>query len=178
MTLRTATVAVALTVTAGGCGSSSPTSPSAPSATSLPPAASSNEAASPQAQPAAVQVSLLSVVPGTPSGDGDWCIGADPVVLTAHVVDTAQSEVTAGRLEWHTCGGPQGGLPKEDCDAPGPGRWVPSQWSDLSIDATPSTYSNPGVPVLGYRLLYRPAQGSGLRRATSESFNLDLTCPL
>jgi hypothetical protein len=34
------------------------------------------------------------------------------------------------------------------------------------------------VPVLGFRLLYRPAPGSGLKRATSESFNLDMTCSL
>jgi hypothetical protein len=32
------------------------------------------------------------------------------------------------------------------------------------------------VPVLGFRLLYRPAQGSGSKRTTSESFNLDMTC--
>jgi hypothetical protein len=52
-----------------------------------------------EAQPAPVEVSLVSVDPGTPSGDGDWCIGTERVTLTAHVVDLAsQSEVRWARF--------------------------------------------------------------------------------
>jgi hypothetical protein len=131
-----------------------------------------------EAQPAAVEVSLVSVSPGTPSGDGDWCIGAERVMLTAHVVDLAsQSEVTEGTIVWQVCQSPLlGGLPKEDCDGHGPARWAGAVISDLSFDSTPSIGTSPLVPVLGFRLQYRPAPGSGFKRATSESFNLDKTC--
>ena len=123
----------------------------------------------------------MSVVPGTPSGDGDWCIGADEVTLTAHVLDPSQNEVTEGTILWQVCEGPRGGLPKEACDGHGPDGHAPGRWSgviisDLSSDSTPSIGTNPTVPVLGFRLLYRPAQGSGFKRTTSESFNLDMTC--
>ena len=176
MNIRTATVAAAVIFTACGCGSSSPTSPSTPAATSLTPPGSSATAVSTQAQPAAVAVSVVSVSPGSPSGDGDWCIGADPVTLTAHVMDTSQHEVTEGTILWQVCGDSRGGLPKEACDGHGPARWSGVIVSDLSSDSTPSIGSNPPVPVLGFRLLYRPAQGSGFKRATSEPFNLDMTC--
>jgi hypothetical protein len=130
-----------------------------------------------QAQPAAVEVSLVSVSPGTHSGDGDWCIGAERVTLTAHVVDTSQNEVTEGTIVWQVCEGPHfEGFPKEACDGHGPARWSGVILSDLSFDSTPSISTDPLVPVLGFRLLYRPAPGSGFRRATSESFNLDKTC--
>ena len=115
MTIRTATLSVALIFTVCGCGSSSPTSPSTPTATSPTPPGSSATTVRAQAQAAAVEVSLVSVVPGTPSGDGDWCIGAERVTITAHVVDTSQNEVTEGTLVWQTCHGftrglAQGGL--------------------------------------------------------------------
>jgi len=130
------------------------------------------------AQPAAVEVIIDSVTPGTPSGDGDWCIGAERVTTTAHVVDTAQNEVTEGTLVWQTCHGPRGGLPKEACDGPGSGRWVSDMRSDLSLGSTPSIEPKPQVPVLGFRLQFEPVQGSGFKRTTSEPFNLDTTCSL
>jgi hypothetical protein len=125
-----------------------------------------------------VEVSLASVVPGTPSGDGDWCIGAERVTLTAQVVDMSQNEVTEGTLEWQTCHGSRGGLPKEACDGHGPGRWNTEQWIHLAIDSTPSIQPRPRVPVLGFRLLYQPAKGTGFKGTTSEPFNLDTTCSL
>ena len=178
MTIRTATVSVALIFAVCGCGSSSPTSPSTPTATSPTPPGSSTTTVSTQAQPAAVDVSLVSVVPGTPSGDGDWCIGAERVTLTAHVVDASQNEVTEGTIVWQTCSGSHGGLPKEACDGHGPGRWIVDVSTNLSFDSTPSISTSPTGPVLGFRLLYSPAQGSRLKRATIESFNLDRTCSL
>ena len=178
MTNRIATVSVALTFAVCGCGSSSPTSPSRPTATSPTPAGSSATTVRPPAQAAAVEVSLVSVVPGTPSGDGDWCIGAERVTTTAHVVDTSQNEVTQGTLVWQVCHGPRGGLPKEACDGPGSGRWVGEQMGDLSFDSTPSIEPRPLVPVLGFRLQYQPVRGSGFKRTTSEPFNLDTTCSL
>jgi hypothetical protein len=178
MNIRIAAVAVASIFTAYACGSSSPTSPIMPAATSATDPGSSATTVSTQAQPAAAEVSLVSVSPGTPSGDGDWCIGAERVTLTAHVVNASQIEVTDGTIVWQVCSGPQGGLPKETCDGHGPGRWSGAVLSDLSFDSTPSIGTNPTVPVLGFRLLYRPAPGSGLKRATSESFNLDMTCSL
>jgi hypothetical protein len=178
MTIRTATVSVALIFIVYGCGSSSPTTPSTPTATSPTPPGSSATAVSAQAGPAAVEVSLVSVVPGTPSGVGDWCIGDERVKLTAHVVDTSQNEMTEGTLEWQLCKGPHGGLPKEACDGQGGARWSGVIVSDLSFDSTPSIGTSPIPPVLGFRLLYSPAQGSGFKRATSEPFNLDTTCSL
>ena len=131
------------------------------------------------AQPAAVDVSLVGVSPGTPSGDGDWCVGAAEVTLTAHAVDLAsQSELTEGTIEWQTCGDHQGGLAKEDCDGPGPGRWSVAINSFLSDDPLASLSTPFDLPVLGFRMRYRPAPGSGFQRATSESFNLDRTCSL
>ena len=178
MNIRTATVAAAVIFTACGCGVSSPTSPSpsTPAATSSTPPSSSATTVSTQAQPATVEVSLVSVVPGTPSGDGDWCIGAERVTTTAHVLDTSQNEVTQGRLVWQTCHGSRGGLPKEACDGPGSGRWVGDMRSDLSLGSTPSIEPKPQVPVLGFRLQFEPVQGSGFKRTTSEPFNLDTTC--
>lgn len=188
MNIRIAAVAVASIFTAYGCGASSPTSPNTPTATSpnTPTATLSTRSGSAattvstRAQPAAVEVSLVSVFPGTSSGDGDWCVGAaERVTLTAHVVNTSQTEVTEGTVEFQTCDGPHGGLPKEACDGRGPGRWSTVTSIDLSLaDPTPSIGTSFSLPVLGFRLLYRPAQGSGLRRTTSESFNLDRTCPL
>src|SRR6187455_2770182 len=168
MTIRIATVSVALIFAVCGCGSSSPTSPSSATATSPTPSDSSATAVKPPAQAAAVEVSLVSVVPGTPSGDGDWCIGAERVTTTAHVVDASQNEVTQGTLVWQTCHGSRGGLPKEACDGPGSGRWAAEQLSDLSFDSTPSLEPKPRVPVLGFRLQYQPVQGSGFKRTTSE----------
>ena len=178
MTIRTATVSVALMFAVCGCGSSSPTSPSTPTATSPSPSGSSATTVRPPAQAAAVAVSLVSVVPGTPSGDGDWCIGAERVTTTAHVVDTSQNEVTQGMLVWQTCHGPRGGLPKEACDGRGSGRWADQILSDLSLDSTPSIEPKPLVPVLGFRLQFQPVQGSGFKRTNSEPFNLDTTCSL
>ena len=178
MTNRIATVSVALIFAVCGCGSSSPTSPSRATATSPTPPGSSATAVKPPAQAAAVEVSLVSVVPGTPSGDGDWCIGAERVTTTAHVVDTSQHEVTQGMLVWQTCHGPRGGLPKEACDGRGSGRWVGDMRSDLSLGSTPSIEPKPQVPVLGFRLQFEPVQGSGFKRTTSEPFNLDTTCSL
>jgi hypothetical protein len=178
MNIRIAAVAVASIFTAYACGSSSPTSPIAPAAISPTHPGSSATMVSTQAQPAPAEVSLVSVFPGTPSGDGDWCIGAERVTLTAHVLNTSQVDVTEGTIVWQECDGPQGGLPKEACDGRGPGRWSGVALSDLSIDSTPSIGASPTVAVLGFRLLFRPAQGSGLKRATSESFNLDMTCSM
>ena len=107
----------------------------------------------------------MSVSPGTPSGDGDWCIGAERVTLTAHVVDLAsQSEVTEGTIVWQVCESRATleGLPKEDCDdGHGPARWVGQVISDLTSDSTPSLSTGPNVQILGFRLQYRPAPGSG-----------------
>jgi len=131
------------------------------------------------ARRASVQVSLMSVVPGTPSGGGDWCIGTERVMLTAIVIDpSTQSEVTAGTIVWQVCeGGSQiNGFPKEDCAVPGPARWRGAVSSDLAFDSTPSIGTEPIPPVLGFRLQFRPAAGSGLARATSAPFNLDTTC--
>jgi hypothetical protein len=178
MTIRIATVSVALIFAVCGCGSSSPTSPSRATATSPTPPGSSATAVKPPAQAAAVEVSLVSVVPGTPSGDGDWCIGAERVTTTAHVLDTSQNEVTQGRLVWQTCHGSRGGLPKEACDGPGSGRWVGDMRSDLSLGSTPSIEPKPQVPVLGFRLQFEPVPGSGFKKTTSEPFNLDTTCSL
>ena len=178
MTIRTATVSVALIFTVCGCGSSSPASPSALTATSLTSPGSSATTVRPPAQAGAVEVSLVSVVPGTPSGDGDWCIGAERVTTTAHVVDSSQNEVTEGTLEWQTCHGSRGGLPKEACDGNGPGRWNTDQLIHLAIDSTPSIQPTPSVPVLGFRLQYQPPRRSGFNKATSEPFNLDTTCSL
>lgn len=130
------------------------------------------------AQPALVDVSLFSVVPGTPSGGDVWCIGDEPVVLTALVIDVeSESEVTEGTIEWQVCQGPDlAGLPKEDCEAPGPARWAGAVLSDLSFDSTPSIGTTPIPPVLGFRLQFRPAPGGHFKRATSAPFNLDTTC--
>ena len=131
----------------------------------------------PAAQRAATAVSLLSVSPGTPSGDADWCIGAERAMLTAHVVGLASmSEVTTGTIEWQVCEGRLDGFPKEDCGGHGFVQWRGAVISDLSSDSTPSIGSQPRVPVLGFRLRYRPAPGSGFLGATSEPFNLDTTC--
>ena len=172
MTVRTATVSVALIFTACGCGSSSPTSPGTPMATSLP-----SSSVSARSQAAAAQVSLVSVVPGSPSGDGDWCIGTERITLTGHVVDASQNEVAEGTILWEVCEGRQGGLPKEACDGRSGGRWKPNVISDLAFDSTPSIGTSPRVPVLGFRLPYRPAPGSAFTKATSAPFNLDMTCP-
>jgi hypothetical protein len=133
------------------------------------------------AQPAPVEVILLSVTPGTPSGDGDWCVGAEEVTLTAHVVDVAsQSEVTEGQLWWQFCVTPTlgtlVGVPKEDCDATGPPRWISASGDDLSV-VNPSSFTHtPGVSVLGVRVQFRPAPGGEFQRTTSVPFNLDTTC--
>lgn len=132
------------------------------------------------ARPADVQVSLLSVVPGTPSGGGDWCIGTERVMLTAIAIDpSTQSEVTEGTIVWEVCESTSQltGFPKEDCARKGgPVRWRGAALSDLAFDSTPSIGTAPLVPVLGFRLQFRPAKGSGLARATSAPFNLDTTC--
>jgi hypothetical protein len=131
------------------------------------------------AQPSTVEVSLLSVVPGTPSGGGDWCVGAERVMLTAGAVDVAsQSELTEGTIVWQVCESPsRGGFPKEACDTGGgSARWRGAVLSDLSFDSSPSIGTSPIVPVLGFRLQYRPASGGALKGATSASFNLDTTC--
>jgi hypothetical protein len=177
MKIRIGAVVVASIFAAYGCGSSSPTSPTTPTATPPTPPDSSAATVSTQAQPAAVQVSV-SVSPGTLSSDGDWCTGGLEATLTAHVV-ASQSEVTEGTIVWQACsGGRQGGLPKEACDGHGGARWRDQMFSTLSpTDPTPSIHGGP-LPLLGWRLLYRPAPGSGLKRATSEPFNIDKTCSL
>ena len=132
-----------------------------------------------QAQSTAAVVSLISVVPGTAVVDGDWCVGADPqIVLTAHVV-ASQREVTAGKVVWQTCDDPSSlqGLPKEECQKGGSGRWKGVVISDLSFDSTPSLATSFRLPILGFRLQYSPGPRSGLKTATSAPFNLDRTCP-
>jgi len=131
------------------------------------------------AQPAAVEVSLVDVTPGTPSGDGDWCVGAAEVTVRAHVVDVASgSEVTEGKLMWQFCASlALGAFPKEDCDAHGPPpRWNSEQLDDLSESPLASITFTPSLPVMGMRLQFRPAGGGGFKRATSAPFNLDTTC--
>ena len=175
--IRIGAVAVA-SIFAYGCGSSSPTSLTTPTATPTPPG-SSAATVSTQAQPAAVQVSV-SVSPGTLSSDGHWCTGGLEATLTAHVV-ASQTEVTEGTIVWQACAGRgpnQGGLPKEACDGHGGARWSDQKFSTLSpADPTPSIGGGP-LTLLGWRLLYRPAPGSSLKRATSEPFNIDKTCSL
>jgi hypothetical protein len=121
----------------------------------------------------------VSVSPGTPAGVSDWCVGVgDQVVVTAHVV-AAQAEVTEGTVTWQLCqsrGGLPAALPKEECQRSGSGRWAPAVTSDLSFDSTPSLVTGFTVPTLGFRLQYSPGPRSGLKRATSEPFNLDRTC--
>ena len=141
-------------------------------------ASSAQSQVQPAAQPAGVQVILMSVVPGTPSGGGDWCIGTDRVMLTAVVLDpSTQNEVTTGTLVWQVCESASGqGFPKETCAGHGPARWRGAVQSDLAFDSTPSIGTEPIPPVEGFRLQFRPAPGSGLARATSAPFSLDTTC--
>jgi hypothetical protein len=130
------------------------------------------------AKPAAVEVSLVSVTPGTPSGDGDWCVGAERVTITARVVDLeTQSEVTEGLVWLQLCLSSAGVFPKEDCDAlPGAPRWQDAVGHDLSVVNPPFFTINPAGPVAGVRFRYVPAPGGAFKRATSASFNLDRTC--
>ena len=128
-----------------------------------------------QAQPAAVAVNLLSVVPGTPAGVNDWCVGDQPVVLTAQVVASGV-EVTQGTVAWQVCESHSGGLPKEGCQRGGSGRWKTSQFSELWFDSTPSLETPFRLPILGFRLQFSPVARSGLKRAIGEPFNLDRTC--
>jgi hypothetical protein len=144
----------------------------------LPPAG----APPPPAPPAVdVEVSLVSVIPGTLSGDGDWCVGAAPEIrLTAHVVDLiSQSEVMEGLLEWQVCYSPtRGAFPKEDCDMRnGSARWGGGGSKALFLDSSPTLLTRQMAPVLGWRLVYRPERGSVYEKgAMSQSFNLDRTC--
>ena len=131
------------------------------------------------AQPAPVEVILLSVTPGTPSGD-DWCVGHEEVELTAHVVDAAsQSVVTEGQVWLQFCVRPTlgtlVGVPKEDCAATGSPRWISVGGHDLSVVNPPSFTHTTGVSVLGVRFQFRPARGE-FQRTTSAPFNLDTTC--
>ncbi len=126
-----------------------------------------------------VEVKLLSVVPGTRSGDGDWCIGTTgAVTLTAHAIDlSTSSRIAEGEIVWQFCANSAlGGLPKEECRRGGMGRWMGEVRSFLNHDSTPSIQPNPRVPILGVRLKYRPAAGSGLKTDLSPPFNLDRTC--
>jgi len=133
------------------------------------------------AQPAAVEVIIDSVTPGTPSGDGDWCIGDAEVELIAHVVDVAsQSVVTEGQLWMQFCVartlGALNGFAKEDCEATGPPRWLSISGHDLAAVNPADFTHNPGVLALGVRFQFRPASGGEFQRATSVPFNLDTTC--
>ena len=118
----------------------------------------------------------MDVTPGTPSGDGDWCVGAEQVTLRAHAVDAAtQTEITEGMIWWQFCVSPNlGAFPKEDCDATGPPRWRAELGDDLSVRNPSSITFTPNVPVMGLRVQYRPTPGG--KRTTSVSFNLDTTC--
>lgn len=128
------------------------------------------------AQPAQTDVIIESVVPGTLTGNNEWCIGTGPVVITAHVVDLAsQSQLTQGTVTWQFCARSFVGVPKEDCDGRGAARWLNASVSNLSADSTPSFAHDPVVPVLGVRILFRPARGDGFKRA-SVSLNLNTTC--
>ena len=130
------------------------------------------------AQPTAVEVIIDSVTPGTPSGDGDWCVGAGPVTITAHVVDVAsQSVVTECQLWLQFCAGKNlGDFAKEDCEASGPLRWLSQGGHDLAVVNPADFTRTPSVLVLGVRFQYRPAPGGLFKRATSVPFNLDTTC--
>ena len=131
------------------------------------------------ARPANVEVSLLSVAPGSPSGDGDWCIPTTgAVTLTAHAIDlSTSSEISEGEIVWQFCANfALGGLPKEECGRGGMGRWMGEVRSFLDSDSTPSLNPNPQVTIIGVRLQYRPGPGGNFRRDLSPSFNLDRTC--
>src|SRR5262245_43653024 len=139
-------------------------------------------AAAPPAS-APVEISIISVVPGTLSGPGHWCVGGvagDEILMTAHVVDVAsQSELTDGWIEWQICESSRGGFPKESCDdgTGGPVRWRGATHQDLAIDSTPTLRTGQRFSVLGWRLQYRlNFPGPVYKGATSESFNLDRTC--
>ena len=131
------------------------------------------------AQPAAVEVILVGVAPGTPSGDGDWCVGDEQVTVTARVVEAAsQIVVTEGKIMWEFCASPkprrlpQGGLRRARPPAlesersvttflpsnrhPSPSLRVCRSWAFAS-----STVPRRAAPSKGQRAL---------------SFNLDTTC--
>ena len=139
--------------------------------------AASSVLSSAAAQPAPVEIVLDGVTPGSPSGDGDWCVGAAQITVTAHVVDIAsQSEVEEGVLFLMFCTIPNlGAFPKEDCDVPGPARYGDGLGEDLAMRPLSITFT-PNLPVMGVRLQYRPARGGHFRRATSVAFNIDTTC--
>jgi hypothetical protein len=131
------------------------------------------------APPAPVVVNLVSVIPGTPSGDDAWCVGDGQVTFTPRVVDLeTQSPVTEGMVWWQLCSTSADVFPMEDCDAPGASRWQSQGGHDLSAVSPPSFSFVPSVvgAVLGVRFQYRPAPGGAFKRATSASFNLDTTC--
>ena len=131
------------------------------------------------APPAPVVVNLVSVIPGTPSGDDAWCVGDGQVTLTPRVVDLeTQSQVTEGMVWWQLCSTSADVFPMEDCDAPGAPRWQSQGGQDLSA-VSPLAFSF--VPsavgtVTGVRFQYRPTPAGAFQRATSASFNLDTTC--
>jgi hypothetical protein len=122
----------------------------------------------------------LSVVPGTPTGDGDFCIGTDRVMLTAIAFASTQIELTQGTIVFELCSAVSqsaAGRPKEECARKGGAvQWRAIALWDLALDSTPTLGTQPSVPVLGWRLQFRPAKGSGYARATSAPFNLDTTC--
>ena len=85
--------------------------------------------------------------------------------------------VTEGELWLQFCAAPTlGDLAKEDCEAPGPPRWLSQGGHDLAVVNPADFTRTPSVLVLGVRFQFRPAAGGEFKRTTSVPFNLDTTC--
>ena len=136
--------------------------------------------APPPAPAVDVEVSLVSVVPGTEIAPGHWCVGAGPVRLTAHAVELiTNTELRVGAIEREVCDSPRGGFPKEVCDdtAGGSARWRSAGSQPLFVTPTPSILHSPMDLVRGWRLLYLPERHSGYEKgAMSASFDIGTTC--
>ena len=125
--------------------------------------------------PVAVEV-LVTASPGTQTAAGDWCIGDAPAItLTPQVHNT--EPVTEGTIVWQVCQQQHQSVPRVYCDGHGGhGRWSNQVMTFLSGPAPSSITTMQDELVQGWRVQFQPTHGSGLERATSDSFNLDRTC--
>jgi len=150
--------------------------------------------AAPPAPAPTVQVEVIDVeeevpVPGGPSvlvpatlcsNQIDWLVGmpATRVQVTVHAIDLTKEphvELTVGEMDLQHCALHRRTLPlpRLECDAARAG-WVTGV-RDPDISIVPPIF-HPVPPSdgtgLGLRFLYVPVHGSGLDRATSDSFNI------